>query len=61
METSYLKRFGYRIRTKLNGIKRPVDIASKELGIEKNILEKCLNGELEKEKVLEIISNINKI
>ncbi len=61
METSYLKRFGSRIRTKLNGIKRPVDIASKELGIEKNILEKCLNGELEKEKVLEIISNINKI
>ena len=32
MERKYLKSFGSRIRTKLNSIKRPPDIAAKELG-----------------------------
>ena len=61
MERKYLKSFGSRIRTKLNSIKRPPDIAAKELGLDEETLLKCLNGELDKNKVLKIVFKINQI
>ena len=37
MNADYLKKFGARIRNRLNAIKRPLNIAAKELDIDIDI------------------------
>lgn len=58
MNENYLIKFGNRIRNKLNSIKRPIDIAAKELNIDKNILLNCINGKLEEKEVIKIVHKI---
>ena len=55
---TYLKKFGSRIQTQLNGIKRPINIAAKELNIDENKLQNCIKGILEESETLEIVNKI---
>ena len=58
MNNYYLEKFGKRIRNKLNSIKRPVNIAAKELNIEEKILNDCINGKLDEKDVINIVHKI---
>ena len=54
----YLQTLGSRIQTLLNGIKRPIAVASKELSIDKKQLEQCIQGQLPFAEVKDIIQII---
>ena len=56
MSDNYLKKFGSRILTQLNGIKRPINVLSKEINIDESILNKCINGKLEESQMMEIVN-----
>eukprot|EP01084_Bolivina_argentea_P173059 299735_1 len=54
----YLYKFGCRIRNQLNGIKRPIDIASKELNLNELDLQNCVDGNLAEDEVKSIVNKI---
>ena len=54
----YLSKFGSRINTILNGVKRPVNIAAKELNICEKKLEKCIKGKISESETQNIAFKI---
>ena len=51
----YKKKQGSRIQTILNGIKRPINVASKELNVSYENLHRIVNGETSNDELMDII------